>query len=390
MDLKALKQSFIGTYGGSDEDIEVFFAPGRVNLIGEHTDYNNGFVMPFSIQYGTYMLARRTADSTLKFRSANFPLTAEVCLSKSISPVGKAWVNYPLGVVAEFVKKDIPVTGMEILYSGNIPNEAGLSSSASIEMVTAVAVNTINGANINPVELVKMGQNAENEFVGMKCGIMDQFAVTLGKHACAVFLDCGTLEYDLVPFELKDYRILIMNTNKKRTLADSAYNDRRSTCEQAVEQIRKRKSIDSLGDLTWDEFMEVSAILADPVVLKRARHVVSENNRVLKAREALRTGDLIGLGNLMTESHKSLRDDYEVSCRELDILVETAHKQKGVLGSRMTGAGFGGCAITLLPRDNMEQIKQEIGKTYRENTGLTADFYVAEPSEGARKLESYN
>lgn len=390
IDVQALKQSFISTYGGSPADIKVFFAPGRVNLIGEHTDYNNGFVMPFSIQYGTYLLVRKTEDPKLRFKSTNFPLTADVCLKKTITPVGNTWINYPLGVVREFVNKEFPVSGMQLLFSGNIPNEAGLSSSASIEMVTAVAVSSLNRLDIDPMELVKMGQKAENDFVGMNCGIMDQFAVTMGKRAHAVFLDCGTLDYDLVPFDIKGYRILIMNTNKKRTLADSAYNERRATCESAVEQISQRKEIQSLGDLTWEEFMEVSYLLVDPVVLRRARHVVSENNRVLMARKALQAGDLAELGKQMTGSHDSLRDDYEVSCKELDVLVDAANRQPGVLGSRMTGAGFGGCAISLVPVEQIEHIREEISKTYRKITGLTVDFYEAEPSDGARKLDSVN
>ncbi len=384
--IKELKKEFIKLNGGLENDIHVFFAPGRVNLIGEHTDYNNGYVMPFSLQYGTLLLARLSSDPLVKFKSTNFPMTAQVCLKHDIKPIGETWINYPLGVLNEFNKLGYSTGGIELLYSGDIPNEAGLSSSASIEMVTARAVNELFSFNIDSIDLVKIAQRAENEFVGMKCGIMDQFAVTMGKKDHAVYLNCETLDYETVPFVLKDYIVMICNTNKKRGLAGSKYNERRAECETAVSELNKGKKINSLSDLSLREFDELKHLIKDPVHLKRALHVISENSRVLKAKEKLKGGDLIGLGKLMTESHLSLKEDYEVSCFELDTLVDASNAVDGVLGSRMTGAGFGGCSISLVRKDQIETFKSSVGKTYVEKTGQKADFYLAEPSDGVKEI----
>jgi len=384
--IKNLKKEFIELNGGSEDEIHVFFAPGRVNLIGEHTDYNNGYVMPFSLQYGTWLLARLSSDPLVKFKSKNFPMTAQVCMKHDIRPIGDTWINYPLGVFAEMNKLGFQTGGIELLYSGDIPNEAGLSSSASIEMVTAFAINELFSNGISPVELVKIGQAAENEFVGMKCGIMDQFAVTMGIKDHAVFLDCGTLDYETVPFDLGDYTIMICNTNKKRGLANSKYNERRMECEKAVEELSKDINIISLSDLNPGEFNNMKHLISDPVVYKRASHVISENQRVLMAKEKLKNGDLEELGKLMTESHESLRNDYEVSCKELDIMVETSNAIEGVLGSRMTGAGFGGCTISILHNTQIETFTNCVGKSYFEKTAKKADFYIAQPSDGVKEI----
>ena len=389
INVNELVAEFMDIFGGTERDIRVFFAPGRVNLIGEHTDYNNGYVMPFGLQYGTCLVARMTKDPVLKFRSKNFAETAEVCIKKEITRVGNTWINYPLGVVREFVLRDFSVNGLEMLFAGDIPNEAGLSSSASIEIVTSYALNELNNCGLDKLELVRIGQAAENEFVGMKCGIMDQFAVTMGKKDHAVFLDCGTLEYDLVPFDPGDYTIMIINTNKKRGLADSKYNERRSECEQAVKVLSKGKQIGSLSELDMAEFKRHQHLIGDPVVMRRARHVISENERVLAAMEAMKKGDLQTLGALMKQSHRSLRDDYEVSCLELDVVVELADAVEGVLGSRMTGAGFGGCAISLVPKNYIDGFIREVAAGYRKNTGVEASFYEAEPENGVLELNSF-
>jgi len=384
--IENLRKEFLDLNADSEEEIHVFFAPGRVNLIGEHTDYNNGYVMPFSLQYGTYLLARLTADPLVKFKSQNFPMTAQVCMKDELRPVGDTWINYPLGVFDEMNKLGYRTGGVELMYAGNIPNEAGLSSSASIEMVTAFALNELFRNNIGLVDLIKIGQRAENNFVGMNCGIMDQFAVTMGKKEHAVFLDCGTLEYETTPFETGDYTIVICNTNKKRGLADSKYNERRDECESALNDLKEVKRIDSLSDLNINEFNEIKNRISNPVHQRRANHIISENDRVLKVRESLKKQDLNRVGQLMTESHYSLKDDYEVSCMELDVMVEAANAVNGVLGSRMTGAGFGGCSISLVHISEVETFIKQVGKTYFEKTGTKADFYLAQPSDGVREI----
>ncbi|MCD4697163.1 MAG: galactokinase [Bacteroidales bacterium] len=381
-----LVREFLAINGGTKEDVRAYFAPGRVNLIGEHTDYNGGYVLPFALQYGTTLLVRKISDPMLKFKSMNFNIIAEVCLKKAVSPVGNTWINYPLGVIKEFNTINKITEGLEILYYGDIPNEAGLSSSASIEMVTAFAVNDLFNYGLPMTGLIKMSQKAENEFVGMNCGIMDQFAVGMGIKDHAVFLNCDTLDYEQVPFVLHDYLIVISNTNKKRSLAGSKYNERRQQCEDAVNDINKEHKIKNLSELSLTEFGVYKSLIKNEVSRKRALHVVSENQRVLDAVESLRKGDLKTFGTKMIESHISLRDDYEVSCHELDILVEEALKIEGVLGSRMTGAGFGGCAISLVHKDQIETFKKKVGKTYFEKTGLKADFYFAEPTNGIGKI----
>lgn len=386
MDITKLKSDFAELYGSSPHLIHVFFAPGRVNLIGEHTDYNNGYVMPFSLQYGTYLLVRLSEDPLVKFKSKNFPMVAQVCLKNEVRPVGDTWINYPLGVINEITKLENRIGGMELLFAGDIPNEAGLSSSASIEIVTAFAVNELFNCKLDLLELIKIGQKAENEFVGMNCGIMDQFAVGMGKNNHSLFLDCGTLDYETVPFDTGDYSIMICNTNKKRGLAGSKYNERRAQCEIAVKQISNYKKINSLSEINYDEFQELKNHISDPLIRKRAKHVISENERVIKSKKELKDGHLKKLGKLMTESHYSLKDDYEVSCFELDVMVEAANSVEGVLGSRMTGAGFGGCAISLVPNEQIETFIAQVGKIYFEKTGIEPDFYEAIPSNGVKEI----
>lgn len=387
MDIESLIQKFIKTNGGNPDDIQVFFAPGRVNLIGEHTDYNGGFVLPCSIQFGTYLAVRPTVETKLLFKSMNFPMTAEVCQKYEIKPMGNEWINYPLGVVKEFHNRKLPVPGMELLYAGDIPNGAGLSSSASIEVVTAYAINELMQLGLTNFDIVKIAQLAENEFVGMQCGIMDQFAVTMGKKDQAVFLNCDTLDYDLVPLQLDDYKIVITNTNKKRKLADSKYNERRKQCEDAVGILKKEININNLSDLDVATFNSYEHKIADPIIKKRAKHVVYENQRVIDAVKVLKIGQLEKFGKLMYESHASLKNDYEVSCDELDILVNEAKKVDGVLGSRMTGGGFGGCTVSIVHNNNINTFKHSVGDNYTSRTGITADFYVAEIEDGVKRMQ---
>ncbi|MCF8378210.1 MAG: galactokinase [Bacteroidales bacterium] len=387
MEINELLKEFLELNGDSEEKIKLYFAPGRVNLIGEHTDYNGGYVLPFSLQYGTYLVARKATDPLVKFKSKNFPMLAQVCLQQRVKRIGNSWVNYPLGVIREFDAIKPLSDGLELLYYGDIPNEAGLSSSASIEMVTAYAINDLYNYSLPTLDLIKMSQKAENTFVGMNCGIMDQFAVGMGREDTAVFLNCNTLEYKHIPFNLSGYTIIIANTNKKRTLSGSKYNERRAQCVQAVKDISTNFAIPNLSVLSPEDFELHKSLIHDSVSRKRAQHIVSENQRVLDAIVCLKNGDLKNLGLLMTASHHSLRDLYEVSCNELDVLVEEALHIEGVLGSRMTGAGFGGCTISLVADSSVETFIELLGNRYLARTGLVADFYIGKSGKGAGSID---
>ncbi|MEA1898282.1 MAG: galactokinase, partial [Bacteroidota bacterium] len=334
IDSNSLQEEFYNIYGYNNKVPLLFFAPGRVNLIGEHTDYNGGYVFPSSLNFGTYLMVRETNDSFISFHSSNLNYTARVSINDLNVKHNNEWVNYPLGVIEQLIKRGLKPVGMELLYSGDIPNGAGLSSSASIEIVSAYAFNKLWQGQISMLEMIKLSQLAENEFVGMNCGIMDQFAVGMGASNSGLFLNCDTLEYKMIPLQLDDHKILISNTNKKRKLTDSKYNDRRAECEQAVADLSKNKNIKNLSSINLNEFNELKSLIRDPVILKRATHVISENQRVLEAVEAIQNGDLLIFGKLMNESHDSLRYDYEVTGMELDILVEEARKIPGVPGSR--------------------------------------------------------
>ncbi len=387
MDPNQFKDIFVSLYGESDENIEIFFSPGRVNLIGEHTDYNGGYVFPCALSYGIYLLVRSNSSRIVQFATTNFDHRGEVNLDEPFEKEGKSWINYPVGVLNEFRKLAKEIEGMDLLYSGNIPNGAGLSSSASIEMVTAYAMNQRFGFGMDRMELVKLSQRAENLFVGVNCGIMDQFASGMGAADHALFLNCDTLDYERVPLKLDGMKIVIANTNKRRGLADSKYNERRAQCEAAVEAIRSEKNIRHLSDLNLEEFNTLSHLITDEDELKRARHVITENHRTLSAIEALQSGDIGSFGQLMNESHDSLRDDYEVTGMELDTLVDEARKIEGTLGSRMTGAGFGGCTVSIVREDAVETFIREVGKEYEDKTGIIADFYVAEIGDGSKQIE---
>ena len=387
MDIKRLKEIFIEKYGNREDKPVLFFSPGRVNLIGEHTDYNGGVVFPCALNYGTYLLIRKRKDDRLKFSTQNFNDDSETILKGLFVNTGQRWINYPLGVINEFIKKNIKITGLEFLYYGDVPNSAGLSSSASIEMVTAVALNYIFNTGITTLELVKMSQRAENQFVGMNCGIMDQFATGFGKKDHAIFLNCDTLQYENVPIILNECSLIITNTNKSRGLTNSKYNERRRECDKAVELLQAYKPLRNLSEIPADEIYILDRYINDPVIQKRARHIVSENGRVIEAVKVLRQNDIERFGELMNQSHDSLRNDYEVTGKELDTLVYEGRKLDGVIGTRMTGAGFGGCTISIVKKQHKEEFKIRLSDVYKKITGFEAGYYEPEIGDGARKLE---
>jgi galactokinase len=386
MDLKKFKESFFEKFGNREIEPVLFFSPGRVNLIGEHTDYNGGFVFPCALNYGTYLCLRKTGNKVMKFSTLNFTSDDSEEYSGLFINKSKRWINYPLGVMNEFIKKGIGLSGLELLYYGDVPNGAGLSSSASIEMVTAVALNDLFAAGFTSLEMVKMSQRAENDFVGMNCGIMDQFAVGFGMKDHAIFLNCDSLEYENVPVILNDNSLIITNTNKRRGLTDSKYNERRGECDKAVEYLQKYKKVRNLSELTVEETAILSSYITDPVVLKRVRHVITENGRVLEAVKVLKGNNLARFGELMNQSHDSLKDDYEVTGTELDTLVYEARKLPGVIGSRMTGAGFGGCTVSIVKKNEVNNFIASLKDVYTNITGLIPDFYLPEIGNGAGKI----
>ena len=386
MDIDGLKKSFTEKYGQGD--IAGYFSPGRVNLIGEHTDYNGGFVFPCALTFGTYLLIRKTKNNFFRFASLNLPQTEEIPLDNLTTPLSKGnWVNYPLGTVAQFIKKGLSVsTGADILISGNVPGGAGLSSSAALEVVTAVAINDQFGFNLDRVELVKMSQKAEHEFAGVNCGIMDQFASGMGEKDHAIFLNCDTLEYELVPVKLQGVKVVIGNTNSPHSLDSGKYNERVSQCQAAVEAIKPYKNISNLAEITVEEFLELEDKISDDTVKRRARHVVTEIKRTTDAVAKLKAGNIDAFGQLMNGSHDSLRDDYEVTGNELDSMVEEARKISGVIGSRMTGGGFGGSTVSLVKDESVDRFIETVGKNYEKRTGLKPEFYVAEIGQGGHRV----
>jgi galactokinase len=386
MDTKNFTDKFYEKYGNRNDKPVLFFSPGRVNLIGEHTDYNRGFVFPCALNYGTYLLVRKSNNNLLKFSTINFNDDSETEIKNRFVNTSKKWTNYPLGVINEFLKLGTKISGLEFLYYGDVPNGAGLSSSASIEMVTAVAINDFFNAGLNTLDLVKMSQKAENEFVGMNCGIMDQFAVGFGKKDHAIFLNCDTLSFEHVPLILNDCSLIITNTNKRRGLTDSKYNERRSECDKAVELLQAYKPIVSLSDLTANEIPLLEKYIKDPVVRKRAKHVISENGRVVEAVKVLKENNIVRFGELMNLSHDSLKDDYEVTGNELDTLVYEGRKLPGVIGTRMTGAGFGGCTVSIVKKSDSAKFMSELSAAYMKKTGLVPDFYQPEIGNGAQKI----
>ncbi|TBL72673.1 galactokinase [Paenibacillus thalictri] len=387
-DLKSLQQQFTALFGESTEPVHTFHAPGRVNLIGEHTDYNGGYVFPGALTFGTTLLIRKRGDGQLGLASGNFPLRVQVAVDDLSFRPEHEWANYPKGVISELVEQGLQVGGCDMLFFGEIPNGSGLSSSASVEVATAFGIMTVFEApSIDKVKIALLSQKAENEYMGVQCGIMDQFAVAMGKQDHAILLMCDTLEYEHVPFQTGAYKIVIGNTNKKRGLVDSKYNERRAQCEQAVRDLQASyPELTLLGQLTLAQFNDAAHLIGDETVRRRARHVVEEIDRVKQAVTVLKAGDLAAFGKLMIGSHDSLRDLYEVTGAELDAMVEAALKVPGVLGSRMTGAGFGGCTVSLVHEDSVARFMDEVGEEYTAKTGLKADFYVCDIGDGVKAL----
>ena len=388
MEVNEMKKAYKEAFGNEAE--AVYFAPGRVNLIGEHTDYNGGFVFPAALSFGTYLLLRKNGSQAVNFRSLNIPgQQVQVSLEKLTEPLpNRSWANYPLGVFAQYVKRGVKFTeGYDIMIWGNVPNGAGLSSSAALEVVTAFALNDQLGAGLNRTDLAKIGQKAEHEFALVMCGIMDQFASANGKEDHAIFLNCDTLEFEHVPVKLEGVKVVISNTHSPHKLDSGAYNDRVAQCKLAVEQISAVRPIKYLAELTEADFKEVEHAITDEVAHKRARHVVGEVQRTTDAVKALQEGNLELFGKLMNASHVSLRDDYEVTGPELDTMAEEAWKIDGVIGSRMTGGGFGGCTVSLVKDETIDKFIEEVGKAYEAKIGLKPDFYVAQIGDGAKKVE---
>jgi galactokinase len=367
-----------------------YFAPGRVNLIGEHTDYNGGHVFPCALTLGTYGVARRRDDNKMNFYSMNLEDVGVVSATLDDLTYKESydWGNFILGVVWAFSEKGHPIeTGFDLVIWGNIPGGAGLSSSASLEVLTGLIIKDLfNKTNLSMVEIALLGQFAENNFCGCNCGIMDQFAIAMGKKDNAIFLDTGNLSYEYAPIVLDDEKIIIANSKVSHSLVDTEYNVRRKECEDALNKLQKVVDIESLGELEIETFEEFRNVIEDPIKEKRAKHAVYENQRTIEAVKSLRAGDLVRFGQLMNQSHISLRDDYQVSCKEIDILVDLAWGVLGVLGSRITGGGFGGCTVSIVKNNNVDEFVKEVGEGYREKTGIIPEFYVVEIGDGARKL----
>ncbi|MBQ7632136.1 MAG: galactokinase [Paludibacteraceae bacterium] len=407
MTTQEMKVAFEQAYGQKAE--KVFFAPGRVNLIGEHTDYNGGCVFPCALSFGAWLLLAKNNDKVLRFRSLNMPQVYEIPIDAIKPQPDRAWCNYALGCIDIIVRRHPEAkltSGYDILYFGNVPAGAGLSSSAAMEVVTARAF-TEEMADLTPslsqgegakfpfgydekayrTELALIGQACEHEYAGVMCGVMDQFASAQGKKDHAIYLNCDTLEFEHVPVKLEGIKVVISNTHSPHHLDSGAYNDRVRQCHTAVEQISKVKPIKFLAELTPEDWEQVEGAITDPIAKKRARHVVGEVARTAAAVEALKKGEIAYFGELMTASHVSLRDDYEVTGKELDSLAAAAWQVEGVLGSRMTGGGFGGCTVSLVKDEAIEEFKRFVGAEYEKATGLKADFYVAEIGDGVMRLE---
>ena len=384
MELNELKKAFLEAYNHEAE--KVYFSPGRVNLIGEHTDYNGGHVFPCALSFGTNLLLAANDQKALRFKSLTMPEIISLPLDNLLTPLpNNSWVNYPLGCIAQYIKRGFKLEqGYDILIWGNVPAGAGLSSSAAIEVVTACAFNDIFGAGYDRTELAKIGQLSEHEFAGVNCGIMDQFASAQGKKDHAIYLDCATLDFELVPVKLEGVKVVISNTHSPHKLDSGAYNARVAECKLAVEQLRTfRRNMQALAELSEAEFEEIKSAITDKVALMRATHVVGECQRTIDAVAALKAGDLTKFGQLMNASHVSLRDNYEVTGLHLDTLAEEAWKIDGVIGSRMTGGGFGGCTVSLVRDEAIPTFIEEVGAAYLEKTGIKADFYIAEIGDGA-------
>lgn len=386
MQTEDLKKCFIDIYG--EGKMRTFHSPGRVNLIGEHIDYSGGYVFPCALEIGTLGCVRKRSDSKVNLASTNFKLKITADLNNIEYKSEDGWGNYPKGVIKEMMNKGYKVSGMDMLVSGNIPNGAGLSSSASLEVLTAVIVNSLfNEGKIDMIDLIKLSQKAENTFVGVNCGIMDQFAVGMGRKNKAVLLDCNTLQYSYADVNLKEYSLVIMNTNKRRALNESKYNERRKECEEALKILKCARNINTLCELGTKEYNEIEGLIENENIKKRARHAVYENERVKEAYSSLNGGRIEDFGRLLTASHYSLRDLYEVTGKELDTIVDESLKVNGCIGARMTGAGFGGCAIALVKKDEIRNFTDTVRKNYKNKIGYEPSFYLSSIGDGAKEID---
>ena len=374
---------------GNEGEIGVYFAPGRVNLIGEHTDYNGGHVFPCALTIGTYMAARKRSDRKVRFYSMNYESLGVIeCSLDNLTPKDNGeWTNYPMGIIWAFEGRGMKLdTGLDICLYGNIPNGSGLSSSASLEVVTGFMLRDIYGFDVTNQDLALIGQYSENNFNGCNCGIMDQFASAMGKADNAIFLDCNTLKFEYAPIKLEGAKIVVTNSMVKHSLVTSAYNDRRNESAQALKDLQTVCGIETLGDLTEDEFEKYKSSIKDEVNRARAKHAVYENQRTIKAVAALKENDIETFGKLMNASHVSLRDDYETSCEEVDVLVEEAWKIDGVIGSRITGGGFGGCTVSIVKDEAIDEFKEKLTAAYEEKVKKTPEFYVVSIGDGPSRL----
>lgn len=387
--IENLKQEFTKRFGY--ESARVFFTPGRVNIIGEHIDYNGGFVFPCALDFGTYAAVRERDDRNIVLKSMNMDIELNVSMDELVYKSEDDWTNYPKGVVAMYLQAGYEARGFDVLYYGNIPNGSGLSSSASLEVLTATIINTLSpmeeSKKPDMIALTLLSQKAENQFVGVNCGIMDQFAVGMGKKDHAILLNCDTLAYEYAPFVLDGVKIVIGNTKKRRGLADSKYNERRSECDYALAKLQQKLDIQYLCDLSEEEFEANAELIDQELPRNRARHAVLENERVKKCVQALNEGKLDEVGKLLNASHVSLRDLYEVTGAELDAMVEEAWKIEGTLGARMTGAGFGGCTVALVKDEAVDHFVETVGKNYEARTGLKPEFYIANVGQGSHEIK---
>ena len=364
----------------------IFFSPGRINLIGEHIDYNGGRVMPCAISLGIFLAVSKNTDKKFRLQCLNFPETAELHLQRSYSKTGREWFNYPLGVIDYLIREECALSGLDMLFYGNLPIGAGLSSSASIEVLTAFTLNELFQLSLSLVDIAVLSKKVENEFIGMNCGIMDQFAVTFGKKDRAILLNCDTLEYELLPFKINGHVLAIINTNKSTKLTDSKYNERFAECGKVLKELKKEINAHNLCDISMEQFQSHKSLIKDPVLEKRAAHVISENFRVNEAAKVLKQGDLGKFGQLMYDSHKSLKELYEVSGKELDTIVEFCKTFGDCIGARMTGAGFGGCAIALIKKESLQDFSKALVDYYKNKIGYEPDVFASEIGDGVREV----
>ncbi|MCE5195543.1 MAG: galactokinase [Negativicutes bacterium] len=386
--LQIMLADFLGTFGGNADGIRCFFAPGRINLIGEHTDYNGGYVLPVALEIGSFLLARPRRDRLLRLADSQWPQPLQADLDHLTDFLQEPWGSYQLAIAHILQRQGCLLQGCDLYYHETVPLASGLSSSAAIELVTATALNRLNRLQIPPLRLAELAQTAECDFIGVQCGIMDQFAAAMGKANHALLLRCSDLRFQAVPLHLGDYRLLIVNSNYPRSLLQSKYNQRRQECEAALAMLQRAlPQAANLAAITPRQFAATGAVLQDSLLFRRARHVISENARVLSAAAALTAGDLVSFGLLLNASHRSLRDDYEVTGAALDCLAETAQNIPGVLGARMTGAGFGGCTINLLPGSQIEAFQAKLSAVYQKKTGRLPSFYPADSADGAHEID---